>query len=251
MQIIKDNLQNIFIDLIKKAKEKIYLSSPFIKYNIAKLIIENKRDNIDCKILTKFTLPNIRWGGLDLKAIEIFNKNNIFIKNITNLHAKIFIFDNNIIVTSANLTNWGFFNNLEYWILFENIPEVEKDFLGFYNDKNYSLIKENHILNIKDIIDSLPKITKVEENTSLDENNIFLEDISLIKSKLSNWNLLTYECINNIWKNIFNTWDINNFEKLFNWKTPRNTIRRNLQELRDLWLLEFVDNNWTYRKLWI
>gem|GEM_PF-2700087 len=60
MQIIKSNLQDIFIDLIKKSKEKIYLSSPFIKENIAKLVVENKKEGVDCKILTKFTIPNIR-----------------------------------------------------------------------------------------------------------------------------------------------------------------------------------------------
>lgn len=40
MQIIKNNLQEVFIELIRKSKEKIYLSSPFIKENIAKLILK-------------------------------------------------------------------------------------------------------------------------------------------------------------------------------------------------------------------
>jgi len=252
MQIIKSNLQDIFIDLIKKSKEKIYLSSPFIKENIAKLVVENKKEGVDCKILTKFTIPNIRAWWLDLEAINYFNKKDFSIKNISNLHAKFFIFDNNIIITSANLTNWGFFKNLEYWVLFQNNLDIEKDFLDFYFDEKYNLVEEKHILKVKEIIDNLPKLDKKGKNISLDEDNIFLEDISSIKEKLSNWNLLTYECINKIWKNIFRTADIYKFEKLFTEsRNPENTIRRNLQELRNLWLLEFVDNNWTYKKLWL
>lgn len=250
MQVIKTNLKEIFIELVKNSKEKIYLSSPFIKENIAKLIVENKKDWVDCKILTKFTLPNIRSWWLDLESIQYFTWKDFSVKNISNLHAKIFIFDNNIIITSANLTNWWFFKNLEYWVLFQNNSEIEKDFLNFYFDKNHNLVEEKHILKIKEIISKLPKIDKKEENLSLDENDIFLEDISLVKKSLSKWNLLTYECINKIWKNIFKTKDIYKYENLFKWKTPKNTIRRNLQELRDNWLLEFIEK-WVYKKLWL
>lgn len=251
MQIIKNNLQEIFIELVKNAKEKIYLSSPFIKENIAKLVVENKKEWVNCKILTKFTVPNIRAWWLDLAAIKYFNWKDFSIKNISNLHAKIFIFDNNIIITSANLTNWGFFKNLEYWVLFQDNFEVEKDFLNFYFDKNHNLVEEKHILKVKEIIDNLPKLDKKDKNISLDEDDIFLEDISSIKEKLSKWNLLTYECINKIWTNIFKTEDIYKFKALFiKSKKPENTIRRNLQELRDNWLLEFV-NRWVYKKLWL
>ncbi|MDD3793588.1 MAG: phospholipase D-like domain-containing protein [Candidatus Gracilibacteria bacterium] len=250
MQVIKTNLKEIFIELVKNSKEKIYLSSPFIKENIAKLIVENKKDGVDCKILTKFTLPNIRSGGLDLESIQYFTGKDFSVKNISNLHAKIFIFDNNIIITSANLTNGGFFKNLEYGVLFQNNSEIEKDFLNFYFDKNHNLVEEKHILKIKEIISKLPKIDKKEENLSLDENDIFLEDISLVKKSLSKGNLLTYECINKIGKNIFKTKDIYKYENLFKGKTPKNTIRRNLQELRDNGLLEFIEKG-VYKKLWL
>lgn len=250
MQIIKNPWDELFKELVQSAKEKIYCSSPFIKWNVARIIIDNKNKNIDCKILTKFTLPNVRWGWLDLDAIQVLIDNNISIKNISNLHAKIFIFDSNVIITSANLTNWWLINNLEYWILLKDWKEIENDFLNYFNDKNYNLIKEKDIFKLKDIVSGLPEY-KNFENNDLDWNEVFLEDINIVKSKLSNWNLLTYNCINEIWKKIFTTSDINRFANRFNWKTPENTIRRNLQELRDLWLLEFVDYRWTYKKLWI
>lgn len=115
MKLIKNDLHETFIELIKNSKEKIYLSSPYIKSNIAKLVFDNKREWVNCKILTKFTLPNIRAWWLDLWVFDYFTWNDFSVKNISNLHAKIFIFDDNVIITSANLTNWGFYNNLEYW----------------------------------------------------------------------------------------------------------------------------------------
>lgn len=249
LKIIKNPWHNIFVKLVKNAKEKIYLSSPFIKENIAKLIVDNKQSKVDCKILTKFTLPNIRGGGLDLTALKYFQDANFLQKNISNLHAKIFIFDNQAIVTSSNLTNGGLKNNLEYGILIKGNKEIEKDFLNYYNDKNYEFIKNKHILKVEDFIKSLPPISSKLKNKSLDENSIFFEDIKLIKNKLTKGNLKIVESIEEIGKEIFVAEDIYKFKTKFIGKTPENTIRRNLQELRDIGLLEFIKRG-KYKKLW-
>ncbi len=249
LKIIKNPWQDIFIKLVKNAEEKIYLSSPFIKENVAKLIVDNKQSKVDCKILTRFTLPNIRGGGLDLSAIKYFQDANFFQKNISNLHAKIFIFDNQAIITSSNLTNGGLKNNLEYGVLIKDNKEIEKDFLNYYNDKNHEFIKNKHILKVEDFIKDLPPISSKLRNKSLDENSIFSEDIKLIKNKLTKGNLKVFESIEEIEKEIFATEDIYKFKTEFTGKTPENTIRRNLQELRDVGLLEFIERG-KYKKLW-
>ena len=40
LQIIKSPWEDIFLSLIKQAKEKIYLASPFIKKQTAKIVVE-------------------------------------------------------------------------------------------------------------------------------------------------------------------------------------------------------------------
>lgn len=251
MRIIKSPWENKFIELVKNSTEKIYLSSPFIKEDIARLIIDNKRDNIDCKILTKFTLPNIRGGGLDLSAVKLFQEADFSQKNISNLHAKIFIFDHQAIVTSANLTNGGLKNNLEYGILIDEFEEqeIEKDFLSYYYNEDYSLIENKHINKVNDFLRDLQPIHGNFKIKSLYDNQIFSEDIGLIKKNLSSGNLKVFEIIEKIGKEIFITEDVYKYKNIFSGKTPENTIRRNLQELRDNGLLEFIERG-KYKKLW-
>ena len=249
MQIIKTPWEDIFIKLVRNSKEKIYLSSPFIKENVAKLILDNKRNNIDCKILTRFTLPNIRGGGLDLSAIKYFQNANFSQKNISNLHAKIFIFDHQAIITSSNLTNGGLRNNLEYGVLISKAKEIEKDFLSYYNDENYNFIQDRHINKVADFLKNLPPINEKLKFKSLDDNQIFSEDIKLIEKELTEGNLKVFQSIEKMGKEIFIAEDIYKFKNEFSGKTPKNTIRRNLQELRDNGLLEFIERG-KYKKLW-
>jgi len=245
IKTIKEDWTSVFIDLLHSTKENIYLSSPFIKKNIADLIIDKINFNVDCKILTKFNIANIKSWWLDIWAIANFYKYGFKIKNISNLHAKIFIFDNYVIVGSANLTSWWIYNNIEYGVLFEDKKwVVKKDFLGYFNNKDYNFVSNSLIEKTYEFLNLLNNKQVIYKN-----NEFILENIDPIKNKLSKQNLLVIDCINKIWKIIFTTEDIYQFENLFNWKTPRNTIRRNLQELRDVWLLEFI-KRWVYMKLW-
>ncbi|BAS68480.1 phospholipase D-like domain-containing protein [Bathymodiolus septemdierum thioautotrophic gill symbiont] len=244
MQILKQHWENTLIDLVKSANEKIYLSSPFIKEKVAQVIVDNKNDRVDCRLLTKFTLPNMRGGGLDLGAVKAFKDNDFSLKNIDNLHAKIFIFDNKAIITSANLTNGGLHNNLEYGILLENETKIEKDFLNYYNNKDYQQIENKHLLKVQALLGKLPKIQRSKNlNGGV---QIFAKELN---EKLSTGNQKVFDGIEKIGLEIFTTQDIYQFKDQFSGKTPENTIRRNLQELRNIGLLEFVEKG-VYKKLW-
>lgn len=244
MQVITQDWEGTLTDLVKGANEKIYLSSPFIKESVAKLIIENKNKNVDCKLLTKFTLSNMRGGGLDLDAVKVFKNNDFLLKNIDNLHAKIFIFDNKAIITSANLTNGGLYNNLEYGILLENETKIERDFLNYYNNADYQQIENEHLLKVQELLDKLPKIQKSKNLSG--EVQIFAKELD---KNLSTGNQKVFDGIEQLGLETFTTQDIYQFKNQFSGKTPENTIRRNLQELRDIGLLEFVKKG-EYKKLW-
>lgn len=244
MQIIKSHWEDTLIDLVKSANEKIYLSSPFIKKNVAETIVNNKNNGVDCKLLTKFTLPNLRGGGLDLSAVQVFKNNEFSLKNIDKLHAKIFIFDNKAMITSANLTSGGLHENLEYGVLLENKEQIEIDFLNYYNNANYQYIENEHISRAQDLLDKLPKIQKIKNLNA--EAPIFAKELD---KNLSTSNQKVFDGIERLGLEQFTTQDIYQFKSQFSGKTPENTIRRNLQELRDIGLLEFVEKG-VYKKLW-
>ena len=98
-------------------------------------------------------------------------------------------------------------------------------------------------------MENLPSISEKLKFKSLDDNQIFSEDIKLIKDKLTEGNLKVFESIEKIDKEVFITEDIYKFKDKFTGETPENTIRRNLQELRDNGLLEFISRG-RYKKLW-
>ncbi|SMN01900.1 hypothetical protein SPONN_190 [uncultured Candidatus Thioglobus sp.] len=189
-------------------------------------------------------MPNLRGNALDLSAIQAFKNNGFLLKNISNLHAKIFIFDNKSIVTSANLTNGGLHSNLEYGVLLENESKIERDFLSYYNDTNYKHIKNKHILKAKSLLNKLPKIQKSKHLNG--EVQIFAKEL---KKNLSTGNQKVFDGIERIGLEVFTAQDIYQLKDQFLGNTPKNTIRRNLQELRDIGLLEFVEKG-VYKKLW-
>ena len=111
------------------------------------------------------------------------------------------------------------------------------------------IIQDKHINKVADFLKNLPPINEKLKFKSLDDNLIFSEDIKLIKNKLTEGNLKVFENIEEIGKEIFISEDIYKFKNKFSGKTPENTIRRNLQELRDNGLLEFIERG-KYKKLW-
>lgn len=107
-----------------------------------------------------------------------------------------------------------------------------------------------------DILKNLPKYNDIR----LDED-IINEADSLISIKkdmfanhLSNWQKITLDVIETINKNEFSLKDIYEYEHIFSSNFPynntiRDSIRKKLQELRDLGLIEFMGDG-KYKKLW-
>ena len=268
LTIIKSPWENLFLELIRQSKRKIYLSSPFIKRQTAETIIKNINGNPVVKYIHSFKLANFHRGVSDLEALNIFNENNIKQKNIHNIHAKIFIFDNKAVITSANLTFGGLRNNIEYGILVQGeiVKQVENDYLLFFNSNEYPFIDAEIIKKAEDILQSVPK-EKIKKEPKLSDKKLFVEILNdeiiderfdggtdAILSNLSSWKKDVFEQLLNIDKDVFNLNDVYKFKSILHVLHPENKniepkIRQQLQYLRDLGLLEFVKSG-IYKKLW-
>lgn len=125
--------------------------------------------------------------------------------------------------------------------------------------KNFNLICENEITgkinsknisNIEDVINNLPPLTDVTKSTISieDELNTKIKlDIDKVTKKLSTWKKNILEIINDIDGFQFSLSDIYEKEEILKILYPNNntikeSIRRNLQELRDLGLVRFLGN---------
>lgn len=264
MKILKTPWKKEFLELVSQSKESIKITSPFIKNNICKDILRNKSNQSKLEIYTSFKLINIYSGTLDLDGLESLIKEKGIIRNIPKLHSKIYLFDNSkVIITSGNLTSGGLVNNYEYGIYTEDrtiTDQVCKDFISFSRDKDVGTINLKNIEDVRKILSKIPesesiKIPKYDLN-SLNENEYDILEIpekALIAS-LKGWKLEVLKCIQLIKNQKFTLKEMNNFEFYLKEKYPNNNnitakIRQQLQDLRDLGLIEFLGNG-EYKKLW-
>jgi hypothetical protein len=250
--------------LVKSSKEQLF-ASPFVKNNITNMVIENRPKDAQISLLTSYKLTNFYRGSSDLQALSDCIKNNIEVKSYSRLHAKTYIFDSQkAIVTSANLTLGGMQNNYECGVIIEDKEIVEKlkeNYLKLFGNKEISPYVTEEIITITaEILSKVPKEKKVRfEKTEKEifpepENDLYDAGVETITRTLSGWKLDVFNVVSKIRQNIFDLRTAYEFENELRKLHPENQniepkIRQQLQELRDLGLIEFISPG-LYRKLW-
>lgn len=224
--------------------------------------------NID--YLNSFKLSNFYRGASDLEALEILHKRDVTIKSYHQLHAKVFIFDKRkSVVTSGNLTSGGLLNNYEYGLLIndeELTSKIVEDYRKVFKDTEATGVITDEIIDkAYRILQSVPKEKKprfelkdkelfkkvAEEDIEADRYDGGIESI---QKNLSGWVKDVFDILNEIESDVFKLQDVYKYENKLKSLHPRNQyvqdkIRQQLQMLRDLGLLQFVDRG-VYRKLW-
>lgn len=268
---MKSPWKSEFVRLLKEAQKSIQLASPFIKKDVASLIVDNASPKIKIDYLNSFKLSNFYRGASDLEALEILHKRNVNIKSYHQLHAKVFIFDRKkSVVTSGNLTTGGLLNNYEYGLLItdeELSHEISEDYKKvFKNEEVTGKITEEIISKASQILQSVPKERKPKFEIKDKElfKRVSEEDIEAdryeggiesIQKNLSGWVKDVFDMLNEIELDVFKLNNVYKYENKLKSLHPHNQyvrdkIRQQLQVLRDLGLLQFVDRG-VYRKLWI
>ena len=263
MKIITTPWKNNFLELVSNSKHSIKITSPFVKENVCNEMLIAKSSNVKLELITSFKLGNIHSGSLDIKAIEnIINKDGI-VKNHSKLHSKIYLFDDKeVIISSGNLTNGGLINNFEYGVYTNDkaiVSQVVTDFDLISKNEKTGPIEPRHIAEVNKILSNIAKsettkFPKFEIENQEDKNDVIQLSRNSITQSLNGWKLDVFNCIDSIEKEIFTLADVYNFEEVLKQKHVTNTriapkIRQQLQNLRDIGLLEFLGNG-VYRKLW-
>jgi len=247
-EIIKSPWEKIFLQQLRNARRHVYLASPFIKSPTASLISQNLNKGTDFRYINSFKLAHFNTGASDLEALSIFSDNKCRQKNVPNLHAKLFIFDDSAIITSGNLTPSGLKNNLEYGILVQDslVTEIKRDYLSIFNNPDYPKITSNIIDKAKDIISSIPK--EKRKKIVVSDKSLFkgIEEINpedrfdggteSVISNLTSWKKDVFKCLIKIPDDIFTLRQVYSFEKQLGFLHPHNNniqekIRQQLQYL--------------------
>ncbi len=143
------SISSELLHLIKEAKEKVILVSPFLKVNIQ--IQERLRTQGNIENLKEIT---IIYGKSELKKTEISwmsNINNLELFEKKNLHAKCYINENKAIICSMNLYDFSQQNNIEMGILItkKDDPEAYKEMISEINNLKINGVLHNLTSNNK------------------------------------------------------------------------------------------------------
>lgn len=263
MKIIKSPWDTTFYDLVKSSNTSIKLTAPYVKHGVIDKVLKLSNSGVRLDLVTSFKLANFYTGASDLSAISKILDTDGEVYNAGNLHAKVYLFDDvRAVITSANLTNGGLRNNYEYGILVEDADDVNNianDFSALCSSHLTSGVSKDMITMAQTILSGLPKPNQVVipslPFSSDTDTDVYKGDVTAIMNQLSGWRLEVFRCLQKVNSVVFTTADTKLFVPQLEILFPENKniepkIRQQLQELRDMGLVEFVSRG-VYRKLWV
>ncbi|MDF7639277.1 phospholipase D-like domain-containing protein [Lactobacillus sp. ESL0791] len=248
--ISNDHIYHQFMQSCSNAQSSIQLVSPYLKENIFREIGQVKSKKTSIELVTSMTVHNAIAGATDLQAIKYCLKMNGITYNRTNLHAKMYLFDQKFgIVTSANLTNGGLHHNYEASVLFDEpnlIRQLDQVITTLKADELTGLVTIENL----EQTDLLANKIKAKYNAAKAKQKTLGTDLL---RQLTGWNALVFQIINEkITKDEFTLQEVYNYKSSLKQIYPDNhnveaKIRQTLQNLRDIGLIEFVSKG-KYKK---
>jgi len=256
-----DMITNPFYDnfmwLCKKSQRSIKLCAPYIKAAVFTDLFSKKRNGVSVDLITKVNLRDYHSNISDLEAMRQTLKNGGRVFNCSNLHAKIYLFDESrCIITSANLTVSGLKNNAECG-LFTDDATIVKSALEFYNSvkirEDVGKITEREIGKISELLQIIQPAPLIEY-PRLDLSATTDRSLSAISNSLSGWKKDVFLSLGQFGESFTST-EVSVMAQQLQGRYPRNNnreakIRQVLQQLRDFGLVEFSSPG-VYRKLWV
>jgi len=261
-EIISKPFYSTLMQFVEKSKESIKLCAPFIKKEVVSDIFASKSKQASLELITKLDLKGFHQKSSDVAAIEQTIDSGGKVYNCSNLHAKVYIFDNrDCVITSANLTLSGLKRNEECGVMTNEVTLVRSAVARYseiINREDVSTISPKQVSEIKVILEKLPTSRKLvypklgntkEAQVGGDPN---IQAIS--ESLTGNWRKMVFLALGD-YEEVFTGKDIQVMAEKLKSRFPNNNnreakIRQVLQELRDLGLVEFVERG-IYKKLWV
>lgn len=173
-----------FLEHCKNAEGSIKLCAPFVKTDIITQVIETKRKGVSLGLITKVNLKNFHVNVSDVDALSQTLEMGGSVYNCSNLHAKIYIFDDNAcFITSANLTPSGLQRNVECGV-FSSDKSLVNSVVGVYSN----IIGRSDVGTItEDTLNVVPvEITETRQRTIKVDAIDVKEAIRIVRKQYSN-----------------------------------------------------------------
>lgn len=121
IELLDLNHRDAIIDAFEKAKQRIRIISPFIQESMTRYLVDSMGKGIKSQLMTRFYREDFIRSVSSLSALKGLEQAGVEIYALKDLHAKLYLFDDNVaIIGSANFTGGGFGNNIELSLYIED-----------------------------------------------------------------------------------------------------------------------------------
>jgi len=162
-------------NLVQGASHSVVLCAPFIKSKVLSTVLGVIPPNVHVQIVTRWSPIEIATGVSDLEVYDVaYDRQNTELRLLEELHAKIYIADDQCLVGSANLTaralGWAEVHNIELLIQSDTSnPSIVFLLRHLKSAELVTLATKNEMEDAVNKIDSI-ELPKVDEMTG-DENS--------------------------------------------------------------------------------
>ncbi|MCH8898693.1 MAG: hypothetical protein IIC33_10415, partial [Chloroflexi bacterium] len=256
LTVVNTPSANWLIQKARSCKSRMLIASPYVNDGIFQLA-EAAGDSVSKTLVTRTDLRDFAIGSSNLDSLCSLSKSGFVIRSLSDLHAKIYIFDDSAaLVTSANATYSGMRHNRECGLATRSTQIVTKlarslmRGLGANRPPRVMPLDELEALHIPlaTIKANLPAdVPKPGNNAPLPDMEYSVADDETLLRGFKGWLRLTLQGVLAIPADYFQMEDLLGVcAPIAALQYPRNyhvaaKLRQQLQVLRDFGLVEFVD----------
>lgn len=141
IELLDQNHRDAIIDAFEKAQQRIRIISPFVQETMTRYLADATAKGISSQLITRFYREDFIKSVSSLTALKNLQTAGADIYALKDLHAKLYLFDDNVaIIGSANFTGGGFGNNVELSLYIEDEYDIIER-LSKYFDQLISTIQ--------------------------------------------------------------------------------------------------------------
>lgn len=256
MEIVTTPTFTWLAERAKSCASRMLIGCPYVNNAIVDLADKVSR-KVSRTLITRIDLRNFAMGSSSLDSLCVIAKNGMLIRSLDNLHAKVYIFDNVALVTSANATFNGLYRNKECGLgtndkyVVERLARSLLEGLGADKPPRKVKMEELNALriplkSIKVFLHGLSRDDAPIDNMPAIDAGFSISDEKNLLSGFKGWQKLVLRGVLAMPTNEFD------IDKLFivckpeaikryrNNSHKRQKLSEELQKLRDLGFVEFV-----------
>ena len=261
LEIVTTPTFNWLVGRAKACHSRLLIGCPYVNNAILNLS-KDVSNEASRTLITKTDLRDFAMGSSDLNSLCALAKYGVNIRSLSNLHAKIYVFDDDsALVTSANATYGGMYRNLECGIGISDkqlIQRLAHSLLrGLGARKPPCKVGRNELEALRIPLDairvSMPKppqrgdnaINK-DEDTSMNDVTFSISSESGLLSGFKGWLRLTLRGVLEMRESEFDIQELYDVcspmaaTEYPNNRYVRQKLSEQLQKLRELGLVEFI-----------